>query len=103
MFQMQPLPLHSQKITVWCGFTTAFIVGTFFFEQIGPSHPVTYTVNGTRYESLLRNQLIPAPQQRGCVDSAIFMQDGTPSRIATPMKQLLNLYCGNDRIIAAIT
>ncbi|GBM74277.1 hypothetical protein AVEN_109096-1 [Araneus ventricosus] len=29
-FQMQPLPLHSQKVTVWCGFTVAFIVGPFF-------------------------------------------------------------------------
>ncbi|GBL91711.1 hypothetical protein AVEN_210653-1 [Araneus ventricosus] len=45
--QMQPLPLHSQKITVWCGFTAAFIVGHFFFEEIGPSGSITCTVNGT--------------------------------------------------------
>ncbi|GBM57018.1 hypothetical protein AVEN_146045-1 [Araneus ventricosus] len=31
-FRMQPLPLHSQKATVWCGFTAAFIVGLFFFD-----------------------------------------------------------------------
>ncbi|GBL82323.1 hypothetical protein AVEN_252486-1 [Araneus ventricosus] len=61
-FQMQPLPLHSQKVTVWCGFTAAFIVGPFFFEEIGPSGSVTCTVNGTHYESLLLNQLIPALQ-----------------------------------------
>ncbi|GBM94799.1 hypothetical protein AVEN_69354-1 [Araneus ventricosus] len=30
-FQMQQLPLHSRKVTVWCGFTAAFIVGPFFF------------------------------------------------------------------------
>ncbi|GBN57629.1 hypothetical protein AVEN_214645-1 [Araneus ventricosus] len=59
-FQMQPLLLHSQKVTVWCGFTAAFIVGHFFFEEAGPSGPATCTVNGTRYESLLRNQLILA-------------------------------------------
>ncbi|GBL89158.1 hypothetical protein AVEN_255278-1 [Araneus ventricosus] len=58
-FQMQPLPLHSQNVTVWYGFTAAFIIGPFFFEDIGPSGPVTCTVNGTRYEFLLRNQLIP--------------------------------------------
>ncbi|GBL90155.1 hypothetical protein AVEN_135491-1 [Araneus ventricosus] len=40
-FQMQPLPLHSQKVTVWCGFTAAFIVSPFFFEEIGPSGHVT--------------------------------------------------------------
>ncbi|GBL92034.1 hypothetical protein AVEN_102588-1 [Araneus ventricosus] len=48
------------------------------------------------YESLLRNQLIPALQQRGC---AIFMQDGAPPHTATPVKQLLNMHFGNDRII----
>ncbi|GBL90474.1 hypothetical protein AVEN_179404-1 [Araneus ventricosus] len=97
---MQPLAVHSQKVTVWCGFTAAFIVVPFFFGEIGPSDPVTCTVNGTRYESLLRNQLIPAPQQRGCEDSTIFMQDGAPPHIATPLKQLLNLHFGNDRIIS---
>ncbi|GBM61564.1 hypothetical protein AVEN_96161-1 [Araneus ventricosus] len=54
----------------------------------------------TRYESLLRNQLIPARQQRGCVNSTIFVQDGAPPHIATPVKQLLNLHFGNDRIIS---
>ncbi|GBM62922.1 hypothetical protein AVEN_22330-1 [Araneus ventricosus] len=98
LLQMQPFPLHSQKATVWCGFAAAFIVGPFFFEN--PSGPVTCTVNGTRYESLLRNQLIPALQQRGCVDSTIFMQVGAPPHIATPVKQLLNLHFGNDRIIS---
>ncbi|GBM38221.1 hypothetical protein AVEN_8282-1 [Araneus ventricosus] len=68
--------------------------------EIGPSGPVTCTVNGTRCKSFLRNQLIPALQQRGCVDITIFMQDGTPPHIATPVKQLLNLHFGNDRIIS---
>ncbi|GBL99571.1 hypothetical protein AVEN_68835-1 [Araneus ventricosus] len=99
-FQMQPLPLNSQKVTVWWGFTAAFIVGPFVLEEIGPSDTVPCTVNGTRYESLWRNQLIPALQQRECVDSTIFMQDGAPPNIATPVKQLLNLHFGNDRIIS---
>ncbi|GBL74765.1 hypothetical protein AVEN_243630-1 [Araneus ventricosus] len=96
----KPLPLHSLKVTVWRGFTAAFIVGPFFFEEIGPSGPVTCTVNRTRYESLLRTQIIPALKQRGCVDSAIFLQDGAPPHIATPVKELLNLHFGNDRIIS---
>ncbi|GBM75493.1 hypothetical protein AVEN_183809-1 [Araneus ventricosus] len=99
-FQTQALPLHSQKVTVWCGFMASFIVGTVFLEEIGPSDPVTCTVNGTRYESLLRNHLVPAMQQRRCVDSTIFMQDGAPPHIATPVKQLLNLHFGIDRIIS---
>ncbi|GBO23851.1 hypothetical protein AVEN_79130-1 [Araneus ventricosus] len=99
-FQIQPLPLHSQKITVWCEFMEAFVVSPFFFEEIGPSGPVSCSVNRTRYESLLRKQLLPALQQRGCVDSRIFMQDGSPPYIATPVKQLLNLHFGNDRFIS---
>ncbi|GBN64344.1 hypothetical protein AVEN_108990-1 [Araneus ventricosus] len=70
----------------------------FLFEEIGPSGPITCIVNGTRNESLSRNQLIPALQQRGCVDTTIFMQDGTPPHISTPVKQLMNLHFGNDRI-----
>ncbi|GBM40272.1 hypothetical protein AVEN_248293-1 [Araneus ventricosus] len=81
-------------------FTAAFIVGSFFFEEIDPSSPVTCTVNGARYESLLRNQVIPALQQRGCADSTIFMQDDAPPYIATLVKQLMNLHFGNDRIIS---
>ncbi|GBN00786.1 hypothetical protein AVEN_34296-1 [Araneus ventricosus] len=61
---------------------------------------VSCTVNVTRYESLLRNHLIPALQQRRCVDCIIFMQDGAPWRISTPVKQLLNLHFGNDRTIS---
>ncbi|GBM66169.1 hypothetical protein AVEN_68294-1 [Araneus ventricosus] len=99
-FQTQPLPLNSQKVTVWCGFTAAFIVVPLIFEQIGPSGPVTCAVNGARYEFLLRNQLIAALQLRGFVDSTIFMQDGAPPHIATPVKELLNLHLGNDRIIS---
>ncbi|GBN53406.1 hypothetical protein AVEN_219993-1 [Araneus ventricosus] len=99
-FQMQPLPLHSQNVTVWYGFTAAFIVGPFSFEEIGPSGPVTCTDNGTRYDLFLRNQLITALQQRGCVVSTIFMQAGAHPHIATSVKQLLNLHFGNNRIIS---
>ncbi|GBN48423.1 hypothetical protein AVEN_84468-1 [Araneus ventricosus] len=97
---MQALPLHSQKFTVCCGFSANFIIGPFFFEEIGPSGLVTCTVKGTLYESLLRNQLIRALQQRGCVDGTFFMQDGAPPHISTPVKQLLNLHFGNDKIIS---
>ncbi|GBL89710.1 hypothetical protein AVEN_104656-1 [Araneus ventricosus] len=37
----------------------------FLFEEIAPSGPVTCTANGTRYESLVRNQLIPSARMCG--------------------------------------
>ncbi|GBM08385.1 hypothetical protein AVEN_108380-1 [Araneus ventricosus] len=48
----------------------------------------------TRYEFLLRNQLIPALQQRE------WQYFYAPPHIATPVKQLFNLHFGNDRIIS---
>ncbi|GBM15766.1 hypothetical protein AVEN_262927-1 [Araneus ventricosus] len=94
--QMHPLLVHSRKVTVWCGFIAAFIVVPFFFKEIGPSGPVTCKVNGTRYDSLLCNQLISTVQHCGCVNSTIFIQDGAPLHIATPVKHLFNLHFGND-------
>lgn len=95
-----PVPLHPTKVTVWCGFTASFIIGPYFFEETGASGPVTCTVTGKRYECLLRNHVIPALQQRGCVDEVIFMQDGAPPHIANPVKQLLKRHFGNARIIS---
>ncbi|GBL94656.1 hypothetical protein AVEN_83973-1 [Araneus ventricosus] len=71
---------------------------TFFFEEVGPSGPVTCTDNGTRYESLLPNQLIPALQRSVLWIAQFFMQDGASPHIETPVKQLLNLHFGNGRI-----
>ncbi|KFM74482.1 hypothetical protein X975_03865, partial [Stegodyphus mimosarum] len=33
------IPLHSPKVTVWCGFTAEFIVGPFFYENITLTGP----------------------------------------------------------------
>lgn len=64
----------------------AFIVDPFFFEKIDPSYPVNYILNGTHYKSAFYNQLTAMLQQHGCEDSAIFIQNGAPPHIATPMK-----------------
>ncbi|NSX83578.1 hypothetical protein GOM44_04430 [Wolbachia endosymbiont of Atemnus politus] len=93
------VPLQPAKVTVWCGFTASFILGPFFYEEIGRSGPVTCTITGKRYENLLRNQVIPALQQRACVGSIIFMQDGAPPHIFNPVKQLLTMHFGT-RIIS---
>ena len=80
--------------------TASFIIGPYFFEQTGASDPVIATVSGQRYASLLCNHVIPALQQRGCVNQIIFMQDGARPHIAHPVKQLLRHYFGNARIIS---
>ena len=94
-----PVPLHPEKVTVWWEFTASLNIGQYFFEQTGASDPVTATVTGQPYASHLCNHVIPALQQRGCVNQIIFMQDGAPPHIAHPVKQLLRRHFGNARII----
>ncbi|GBM49278.1 hypothetical protein AVEN_137352-1 [Araneus ventricosus] len=62
LFGRQPVPLHSGKVAVWCGYTASFIEELFLFEETGPAVPVTCSVNGVRHESLLRNHVIRAHQ-----------------------------------------
>ncbi|GFU75177.1 uncharacterized protein TNCV_2056201 [Trichonephila clavipes] len=65
------VPLQSPKVTVWCGFSASFILGLYFFEELGAGGPVTLifdwtsiSITGHRYASLLRNKRIPDVQAR---------------------------------------
>ena len=45
---------HSKRVTVWCGFWSRGIIGTFFFEnKLGED----VTVNGDRYRATLNEFL----------------------------------------------
>ncbi|GFW06019.1 uncharacterized protein TNCV_4478131 [Trichonephila clavipes] len=53
-------PLHSPKVTAWCGSTGSFIIGPFFFETQCPVNGwITETVNAQRYLTLLRETVVP--------------------------------------------
>lgn len=94
-----PVPLHSPKVTVWCGMTASFIIGPFFFEEQSTAGPVTCTVTAARLASMLSRFVIPELQQRGILDTTIFMQDGAPPHIGTCVTQLLKQHFTNERII----
>ncbi|GBN84402.1 hypothetical protein AVEN_180566-1 [Araneus ventricosus] len=94
-FQMQPLPLHSQKVTVWCGFTAVFIVGPFILEDVGSLVPVTCTVNGTHYDFFCETSSFLHCNSANVW--TIVTQNGAYPHIATPVK---HLHFGNDRIIS---
>lgn len=49
-------PLHSPKLTVWCGFWFGGIIGPYFFRNEAGD---TVTVNGERYRSMIINFLWP--------------------------------------------
>ncbi|GFV06030.1 DUF4817 domain-containing protein [Trichonephila clavipes] len=57
-------PLHSPKVTAWCGFTGSFIIGPFFETQCPVNGWITETVNAQRYLKLLRETVVPGLIQR---------------------------------------
>ncbi|GFV35673.1 uncharacterized protein TNCV_1892831 [Trichonephila clavipes] len=69
----QEIPLHSQKVTVWCGFTATFILGPFFFKETTRNGPVTCTVTARRYKNMLGNFVAPQMLQHQCLDSITFI------------------------------
>ncbi|GFU26599.1 uncharacterized protein TNCV_1837271 [Trichonephila clavipes] len=96
----QEIPLHSPKVTVWCGFTATFILGPFFFEETTLNGPVTYTVTARRYKNMLENFVAPQMLQHQCLDSITFMQDGAPPHIGLCFQQFLRQHFTNDRVIS---
>ncbi|GFW58546.1 uncharacterized protein TNCV_718461 [Trichonephila clavipes] len=55
----QEIPLHSPKVTIWCGFRATFILGPFFFEETTRNGRVTCTVTAGRYKNMLENATMP--------------------------------------------
>ncbi|GFU86465.1 uncharacterized protein TNCV_1418171 [Trichonephila clavipes] len=94
------VPLHSPKVTVWCGFSASFILGPYFFEELGAGGPVTCFITGQRYASLLRNKIIPDMQARQCLSRIIFMQDGAPPHITRCVKDVLKHHFTEERVIS---
>lgn len=70
--EIMEMPLHSERVTVWCGFTENAIIGPFFFED---GNGQTTTVNGERYGEMLNEYFIPAVDGMDLVDP-FFQQDG---------------------------
>lgn len=97
---IQEVPLHSPKVTVWCGFTATFILGPYFFEHITRTGPMTCTVTGEKYGQMLQTFVIPQLQQRQCLDSIIFMQDGARPHIHRSVQRLLRQHFGSERVIS---
>ncbi|GFU67894.1 transposable element tc3 transposase [Trichonephila clavipes] len=80
------VPLHSPKVTVWCGFSASFILGPYFFEELGAGGPVTCSITGQRYASLLRNKIIPDLQARHEANPQVYVE--------TPLHQeKLTVWC----------
>lgn len=77
--ELHERPLHSPKVTVWCGVTKTCVIGPYFFEENGR----TVTVNSQRYLAMLRDFLIPELRRNHLARNRIwFQQDGATAHTA---------------------
>jgi len=85
------VPLHSEKVTVWCAVSFAGIVGPYFFEE----DDETVIVNKERYQAMLRNFFIPeiAP-----IGNKWMQQDGATAHTARTSLALLSEHFGENII-----
>ncbi|GFU70096.1 hypothetical protein TNCV_2752311 [Trichonephila clavipes] len=79
--------------------TCDFLGGPYFLETPTPRFSKRYSVTGTSYSAMLKEQLIPALQTRHCLKTKIFMYDGELPHIAKLVKKLLHDTFGADRVI----
>ena len=80
------VPLHSQKVTVWCGFNSRKVFGPYFYEDSESGKAVTVTKE--RYTEMLA-QIFPEDSED--VDSeAIFQQDGAPAHTSRMAMEFLS-------------
>ncbi|UYV67957.1 hypothetical protein LAZ67_5002621 [Cordylochernes scorpioides] len=84
------MPLHQPIVIVWCGFTSSFIIGPFFFEENNGRTFKTIYITGVQ---LLREK------DRQALGEITFKQYGGPPHISCGAKQLLKDTFSKDRVI----
>ena len=80
--QTESAPLHSPKVTVWCGFTQDFITSPVFVES--PN-----IVNQDSYLAILKSHVAPLCRRHR---NLTFMQDGATPHTAKKVRDTLVLY-----------
>ena len=72
--------LYPERVTVWCGFSSEFIIGPFFFEE---------NVTSDRYLKMIKEFLIPQLKQKRAFSKAYFQQDGATPHTASVVRDFL--------------
>lgn len=83
--EIQELPLHPEKTTVWCGLWAGGIIGPYFFKNEAGQN---VTVNGARYRAMITDYLLPEIEVRNLND-VWFQQDGATCHTARETMALL--------------
>ncbi len=93
-------PLNNQKVTMWCGFTSSFVIGPFIFEEMLGSTFQTVIMTSARYAHMLQNIIIPRFADKHLLESTTFLQEGTPPHIVTRVKYVLRTSFGEDHVLS---
>ena len=76
--ELHQRPLHSPKVTVWCGLGKCRIFGPSFFQK-----EETATVTSDRYIRMFENCFLPELRRRGINKASMwFQQDGATAHTA---------------------
>lgn len=92
--EVQQLPLHPLKTTVWCGLWAGGIIGPYFFKNEAGAN---VTVNGARYRDMITNFLVPEIEARD-LDDIWFQQDGATCHTARETMDILKQRFGEQLI-----
>ena len=85
--QLHQRPLHSERLTVWCGIASFGVLGPYCFED---NEGAAVTVTSKRYMAMLRNFCEPELGRRGIDPSSVwFQQDGATAHTATASMSVL--------------
>lgn len=95
------VPFHSQRFTICCEFTAKFMLGPVFFEELTQRSLVTCSVYGEHYLSLLQRNIVPSQKYVNALaeGNADFMQNGTPTHIASCFKNVLRKIFRENHVI----
>ena len=91
--------LNDEKVTAWCGITSTFIFGHYWFEEVTNGNLKRCTVSTACYLDMLTHYAIPQLQQQNTLSEVMWMQDGTPPHVGSLVKHLLSQQFG-DRVIS---
>ena len=83
-------PLHDEKVTVWCGITSRFILGTYFLEEVTDGTLQTCTVTCARYLDMLTHYAILELQRLNALSEVLWMRDGSLPHVGSSVKCLLS-------------
>ena len=89
-------PTHPQRVTVWCGFWSRGIIGSFFFES---EQGEAVTVNGDRYRAMLNELFLFTEIEEKDIGNIWFQQDGATCYTAEATLDVLRPVF-EDRIIS---